>query len=148
MNYLKILEESFEYSKELNPDYWKDATKIEFLSSEIFNIVTYENNVSSFLGYKILEICKNISNNTTFEYIKDEENNFYYLTLINLPFLMEKIEWGGSVRGAWWDWGIKLDADLCYKGEDIRLTFETGEEWKEFVDAMLEFVRNDGSHSS
>ena len=38
-----------------------------------------------------------------FEYIEKEEQYTNYLIMINMPFLQDKLEWGSSVRGAWFD---------------------------------------------
>lgn len=57
-----------------------------------------------------------MSENINFEYIKNKEQYLNYLTMVNMPFLTDKLDWGGSIRGAWFDnWkeyeidGIKIN---------------------------------------
>ncbi|HLP03866.1 MAG TPA: hypothetical protein VK152_00415 [Paludibacter sp.] len=52
----------------------------------------------------MLEVIECILNRTTFEYQAiSKEKYVNYLTMVNMPFLNEILEWGGSIRGAWFD---------------------------------------------
>lgn len=105
MSYKEILQERYEEfcswhdgSGESEP-----TTKQEFLSSNVFNFATYDAEIEHLFVTKALEVCDAISNRTTFEYIKDAENYKWFLIMVNIKFFEESIEWGTSVRGAWWD---------------------------------------------
>ena len=83
---------------------------------------------------------------TTFEYI--ESNHFNYLLMVNMPFFKDKLEWGGSIRGAWWDLhGDKEftieSCGLWYNNEQILSLRFNKEQWSEFIIAMHLFSAND-----
>lgn len=139
MDYLKLLEESF--GKE---DY-EDYSRLEFLAEEVFGFTTYENHISPFMADKALQVCEAITDSTTFDYINTKEGNLWYLVMVNMPFFEDKIEWGCSIRGAWWDlYGKKTFAisscGLFYEGEQVLLLQLDKDQWKELIKAMLTFA--------
>ena len=141
MDYLKLLKESY---KEVSSED-RELEKLEFLASEIFGFTTYENEVSSLMAQKALEVCKAISDKKTFDYIASEEGNLWYLVMVNMPFFENRLEWGTSIRGAWWDlWGNKEftieSCGLFSDGEQIlELKLNEGE-WPKFIEAMIRFT--------
>lgn len=141
MNYLELLKESY---KEVSSED-RELEKLEFLASEIFGFTTYENEVSSLMAQKALEVCKAISDKKTFDYIASEEGNLWYLVMVNMPFFENRLEWGTSIRGAWWDlWGNKEftieSCGLFSDGEQIlELKLNEGE-WPKFIEAMIRFT--------
>lgn len=143
MNYLELLENSHEQCKEFQMD--DRMGRLEFLAENIFDFTTYENVVSSFLTNKCLEVCRAISNRKTFEYIKSEEGNLWYLVMVNMPFFENRLEWGTSIRGAWWDLhgNRKFAIESCglYVGYEQLLKIEFDEkQWSQFINAMIEFA--------
>lgn len=139
MNYLKILKDSYEMYLTENPG----GTKQAFIAEEIFDITTYDDDISDRLGGKMLEVCAAISNRTTFEYIK--HNRLWYTTICNLPFVAYRIEWGTSIRGAWWHCD-QPELNRCglydEQGEQIlSINFST-EDWDKFVAALMEFAND------
>lgn len=97
-NFIEILEEKFQEEKQ-----WNECldTKIEFIGNTIFDFTTYDSEMDEYFALKMIEVIECIINRTTFDYQKD--NYINYLTMVNMPFLSEKLEWGGSIRGAWID---------------------------------------------
>lgn len=77
--------------------------KLEFIGRDVFDFTTYDGAMDEFLAGKMIEVVDCILNGTTFEYQKDEANYINYLTMVNMPFLKDKLEWGTSIRGAWFD---------------------------------------------
>lgn len=77
----------------------------KFLSSDVMNYTTYDSDVDAVLVKWTLEVVEAILLRKTFEYIKEEPRYTRYLIVCNLPFLKGKLEWGGSIRGAWFDKG-------------------------------------------
>lgn len=142
MDYLKLLDNSYEQIK-----YFQGYTpmgKLEYLADYIFDFTTYENTVSSMMAKKCLEVCKAISDRKTFEYIKTEEGNLWYLIMVNMPFLEVKLEWGTSIRGAWWNlYGTKtFTINSCgfFEGpEQINEITFNEKQWTEFIEAMIQF---------
>ncbi len=142
MNYLKLLRESYKETTDNRDD--PTLEKLEFLANDIFGFTTYENVVSSMMAKKALEVCKAISDKKTFDYIAIEEGNFWYLVMVNMPFFGNRLEWGTSIRGAWWDlWGNKEftieSCGLFSDGEQILELKLNNSEWIKFIEAMANF---------
>lgn len=138
MNYLERLEKEYAYDVEAN----NQESKLDYLSSDIFGFTTYDEEIGAFLARKALEICAAISNGTTFDYIKDAENYKWYIVILNTKFFSDKLDWGTSIRGAWWN----LYNDETFKITSGYLAGEHGliefnkDQWPEFVKAMIEFA--------
>ena len=116
MKFLKTLEDDyieFFYSSPQYQDY--PTSRIEYIAEIIFGFETYESEVKSLLCKKALEVCKAITERKTFEYISTEEGNQWYLILTQMPFFQNKIEWGCSIRGAWWDHVDFFNLDNIFK---------------------------------
>lgn len=143
MNYLELLENSYEQYKGFQSD--PTMERLVFLAENVFDFTTYETVVASFMAQKCLEVCKTLSEKTTFDYIKSEEGNLWYLVMVNMPFFENKLEWGTSIRGAWWNlYGDKsfiLESHGLYVGYEQLLKIEFGEkQWSQFINAMIEFA--------
>lgn len=137
---LKLLEHSYEIARTLNND-----SRLEYLSSYIFDFTTYDGEIDEILARKALEVCKAISNRTTFAYIKNREDYIWYITMCNMPFFEGKLEWGTSIRGAWWDYYRGIEIESCgiwvgYEQEINPINFDEAE-WLQFVQAMDDFVK-------
>jgi NTP pyrophosphatase (non-canonical NTP hydrolase) len=94
------------------------------------------------LAGKAVEVCEAITEKTTFEYIKDEENYRWYIIMCNMPFFNGRLEWGTSMRGAWWDHKITFQSCGLWEGEKQlheEMTF-TQEEWGDFMRAVISFA--------
>ncbi len=142
MNYLKLLRESYKETADNRDD--PTLEKLEFLANDIFGFTTYENVVSSMMAKKAIEVCKAISDKKTFDYIANEEGNFWYLVMVNMPFFENRLEWGTSIRGVWWDlWGDKefiiKSCGLFSEGEQILELKLNNSEWIKFIEAMANF---------
>lgn len=92
-----MLEEGYEAIASTDP-----IGRLEYLSDYIFNFTTYDGEIAELFASKALEVCAAISGRTTFDYIKDAEQYRWYLVMVNMPSFADKLEWGTSVRGAWW----------------------------------------------
>lgn len=146
MDYLKLLEHSYKKTKDCLGDNQMD--KLEYLADHIFGFTTYENIVSSMMAQKCLEVCVVISNKKTFEYIKTEEGNLWYLIMVNMPFFQDKLEWGTSIRGAWWNLygNRKFSINTCglFQGDEQMDEIVFGEEqWPIFIEAMIQFAKKE-----
>jgi hypothetical protein len=140
-DYLKMLEEGFSETNAFGGG--DPATRLEYLSDHIFDFTTYDSGKAEEFAAKALEVCAAISNEKTFDYIADPDNYRWFLLMVNMPFFARRLNWGTSVRGAWWDasttelniTGLWLDGDKLTEP----LKFST-EQWQEFIAAMLEFA--------
>lgn len=91
------------YESTIDFDQWPLYDELAFIGDHVFGFTTYDDYISRELAYQMVNTIKSILNKETFEYIKDSDNYMSYITMCNMPFLREKIDWGTSVRGAWFD---------------------------------------------
>ncbi len=133
-----MLEHSFQMERERD----KRLTRLAYLAAHIFDFTTYDGEISELLGAKALEVCAAISNKTTFEYIKDPENYRWYIVMVNMPFFVPRLEWGPSIRGAWWDYKDQvLESCGLWRDDEQVLSMSFSEpEWLAFIAAMQEFA--------
>jgi len=108
--------------------------KMAFLGNTIFNFTTYDDEMDAILAQGMIEVCESILDRTTFEYVKDKNNHMRYIIMINMPFLAEKIDWGVSVRGAWFDMWSEYEEDCG------RIVIEK-EEIEDFIREMIKWVK-------
>jgi len=137
MNYLEMLEHSFLMDQ--------NTERADFISESIFEITTYDSSVGELFGSKAVEVCKAINDKTTFEYIKNENDYKWYLLMVNMPFFQGKLEWGTSIRGAWWDLHCNKEFTInsCGLYENGRQILEikfNAEQWGRFVQALSDFL--------
>lgn len=144
MNYLELLTHSYEVHKTL--DECPPDSRLEYLGAHIFDFTTYDGEMDALFARKAVEVCDAITNRTTFEYIKDSENYRWYLLMCNMPFFAGRLNWGSSIRGAWWDHEITFQTCALWNGdEQLRDEMKfTAEEWARFVTAICAFANNQG----
>lgn len=148
MDYLKILEHSFDVDKEEME--CPPGSRLEFLSESIFDFTTYDSEMAELFATKAVEVCAAINDRKTFEYIEDQDNYRWFLVMCNMPFFASRLEWGTSIRGAWWGAmpGKKIEFQSCglYIADnqctDV-MSFEV-EEWRNFIAAVIEFASAEG----
>ena len=144
MDYLNLLNHSFAIEKETGS--CPPESRFEFLAENIFNFTTYDSEMSDLFGRKAVEVCIAVNERTTFEYLKSEEGYKWYLIMCNMPFFAGKLEWGTSIRGAWWDLQGSKTFELSSCGlwdgyEQILDPLKFNEEqWMLFVKAMSVFT--------
>lgn len=150
MNYLDLLEES--YCEESKPSGYKLQmdSRLEYLSGYIFDFTTYCSHYDEMFARRAVEVCNAITERTTFEYIKDEEQHKWYLLMCNMPFFADRIEWGSSVRGAWWDAGdtrfFEIDScGLWSNGKQILNLLLNEDDWVKFMRAIVAFANAEES---
>lgn len=142
MNYLELLKHSYEVMKTL--DGCPPESPLEYLGDHIFDFTTYDGEMSALFARKAVEVEDAITAGTTFDYIKDAENYRWYLLMCNTRFFAGRLEWGGSIRGAWWDHEIRFQSCGLWLGDD-QLADEmkfTQDEWKSFMRAVSDFANN------
>ncbi len=151
MNYIKLLENSYQLAQVLEG---YKFSRLAFLGEQIFGFTTYDSEAYELFGRKALEVCTAINDSETFQYQKKDKKDYnWYLIMVNMPFFTNKLEWGGSIRGAWWDlYGDNLfEIDSCGLWEDdeqlLSIKFNS-EQWPDFIKAMNEFVACNESDKS
>jgi len=120
--YLKIIRRGYQEECNDTSDFNKKISKEEFIGNYVFDICTYDDETCVKMTREWLEVCECISEGKTFEYISTDKGYETYLRTINYDFFMKKIDWGSSIRGAWWsgkyspedeDWEYKFEIDTC-----------------------------------
>jgi len=77
--------------------------KFAFLSSIIFDIVTYDLDLDIEFGKDIFNIIEVIYNKKNFEYLKNEDNYKKFIIVCNILHINDWINWGTSIRNCWID---------------------------------------------
>ena len=102
MKYKEILNTL--YKRSLATDGCPPDNKIQFLGSTVFDFTLYSNEMYELFGRKMIEVILCIIDETTFDYQElSNENYINFLTMVNMPFLVDKLNWGSSIRGAWFE---------------------------------------------
>ena len=116
---INVINESFQWFVELQKDTFPEreiskfyevpmiAWKYQWLVEEVFNLDTYDYGLSEKYAKAILEVMKVIRDRKNFEYIVDEEKYSQFILVCNLLKQYNYIDWGTSIRGAWFDYTSK-----------------------------------------
>ena len=109
--------------------------------ADIFDITTYDYDLSMKFGKDIIEVMEVINNRKNFEYIKEDKENYKKFILVaNLLDKYNWIEWGTSIRGCWFDkWSNPYIEGDCY---DMEEKIEFDEDGKD-IGLLLDFLKSD-----
>ena len=100
MNYKDLLERDYLLQKSYHEH---EYTVEDYLSEYIFNYTTYDSELDNQLVFRSCVVIDAILRGETFKLIEDKSQDWYlwYIVIVNMPFFVDKLEWGTSVRGAW-----------------------------------------------
>ena len=142
-DYLALLEHSYTMTCDVLE--CEPSSRLDYLGDHIFNFTIYDSAMSELFAEKAIEVCRAISEGSTFDYIRDPENYRWYLAMCNMPFFAGRLEWGTSIRGAWWDHGDHAftTCGLFVDDEQVCDWTFTREEWLRFIAAVIEFGTTD-----
>lgn len=120
-------------------------SRLDYLGEYIFDFTTYDSDMSVLFVTKAVEVCTAINSQSTYDYIKDKNNYTWYLLMCNMPFFSSRLDWGLSIRGAWWTNQIgqlfELKSTGLYEnGEQLMIIKFDVESWKQFINAVIEFA--------
>lgn len=127
------------------------TSRLEYLAKAVFGIWTYDGEKDEEFAGRAVEVALTISNKTTFDYIKEPGQYRWYLLLCHFPFFADRIEWGCSIRGAWWRSyeGIKFQScslwEISPKSQTQlheEMTFDE-KGWQAFIDAVCEYAQGE-----
>lgn len=140
MDYAHLLEHS--YKVETEDHHSPESSRLEYLADNLFDFTTYDSEMSSIFAAKAVEVCEAITTRKSLEYIeKSDEHYQWFLLMCNMPFFASRIEWGTSIRGAWWE---PKPVESCgfwdQQSQILKLSFSK-EEWVRFMHAVAEFAR-------
>lgn len=139
--YKLIIQERFDESRDL---YEASKTPEEymawfFLAEDLFDFDLYDSGECKWFAHTMLEVIRVILEKKNYEFINAPERYRTYLLMVNMPFLKDKLEWGTSVRGAWWafsgpghekTFSVRGITDVPYKDTEqfMRAVLEWAEE--------------------
>jgi hypothetical protein len=139
-DFIGILNHSFEMERYLECG---TESRLVYLSDHIFDFTTYDSEMSEMFSAKAVEVCDAINNARTFDYIANAENYKWFLVMCNMPFFAQRLNWGTSIRGAWWDHREhRLSSCGIWNGDEqeMELKFRDVDEWKRFIAAIVAFA--------
>ncbi len=144
MDYKELLEHSYKVAAETFE--CAPESRLEYLGDHIFDFTTYDGEMSVLFARKAVEVCAAINNKLTFDYIEEPEDYRWFLLMCNMPFFYPRLEWGTSIRGAWWGAmpGKQIEFQSCglwIGDEQLHQTINfSREEWEGFIAAVVEFA--------
>jgi hypothetical protein len=127
---LKLIEHRYTVINSIRED---SVSRKAFIADEIFDITTYDDDLSEEYCDRILEVLKVIYLHETFDYIEIESNYRNYIDITNMGNIQSMLEWGTSIRGAWLDTSMecfKIGENQIYNAESLYL-------------AILEFLKDE-----
>lgn len=140
MDYLKLLEHSYSLVEQMQEA--PPRSRLEYLSQHIFDFTTYETEADQLFARRAVEVCAAVSDGKTFEYIADDQGRIWYLLMVNMPFFIGRLEWGTSIRGAWWAMPTPFDSCGLFVGDSQQTDWTfSAQEWDAFVRAIIAFAQ-------
>jgi hypothetical protein len=74
----------------------------DWAATYIFQLTTYDYDISKKLVRDFVRVCKAITERNTFNLISDEADYLTFITIVNMPLFSQRLDWGTSIRGCWW----------------------------------------------
>ena len=130
--YTKVIQDNYQEQPEINKEY---KSKYEYLGAVIFDFTTYDSEMDTLLASRMIPVLRALVEEQTFEYIKDRDRYENYIAMVNTPFLVDKIDWGTSIGGAW------LDNSNEYEIDCGRINIPKGG-LTEFITDLLEWCKS------
>ena len=100
MDVLELYKKDYEFHSEV---VCEGSNKYDWAASQVFDLTTYDSALDEMFVKKIIEVCKAILERRNFEYIQDETCYVTYILVCQLLEQLHWIEWGTSIRGAWFE---------------------------------------------
>lgn len=88
----------------------------------VFGLITYDGGADYVFSEAIVQVLEVIRDKETFEFL--EENNTKYLTyllVVNHPMIRPVLNWGTSIRGAWFDLGDYYTSGGVRRNKSLKL---------------------------
>ena len=142
-DYLKLLQRSYEIECSWQTECYPDGyPKSSFIASGIFDLSTYDDELDEKFTKQLLEVCNAITQRKTWDLVRNPRKYPKFILYLHLPFFKNKITWGTSIRGAFWDYH-KIQIKSCELWDEdekqiLSLDF-SHEEWTTFLSALNKF---------
>lgn len=118
-----------------------DGHTVDKFIAEIFDITTYDSGLDAFFVRKFIDASDAILNKTTFDYIKTEDNYRWFIAVCNMPFIADRIDWGTSIRGCWFDGDGKPFDCCCLWRDGEQIMNYKPDNFEAFIAALILFFR-------
>lgn len=128
--------EKYRYDYEIHTTYSNGDSKYEWAASHVFELFTYDGMLDERFVKAIIEVSKAILDGRTYEYIEDERNYVKYILVCQLLDMKGWINWGTSIRGAWFDVGRTRHDHILDMNETVPFTVEN-------LKALIEFIEEE-----
>ena len=144
MGYRELLEYSFK--KQAEENITAAESRLEYLSRNVFDFTTYDGDMDVLFARKAVEVCDAITSRRTFDYIADAANYKWFLIMCNMTFFLTRIEWGTSIRGAYWsaplNGAIVFQSCELWDGDEqlVDVMRFSVLEWESFIRAVIAFA--------
>jgi hypothetical protein len=115
--------------------------KYEWVCDELFQLKTYDSGMSEKWGRRIIDVCKAILEERTFDYIEEDGNYEPYLMVCNLLDNKRWIDWGSSIRGSWFEDDSTSDGIIDDSEEFVPFTIVN-------LKCLIEFVEDEDGNES
>ena len=139
MNVTEIYKDDYQNYCDLD----ESTSKYRWLTTQVFNVATYDGSLDELFGKKIIEVCKVLLIRATYEYIEDESNYIPYILVCNMLDRMKWISWGTSIRGAWFQQDRRSKPILIYYDKDSNYGYAELPFTVENLVALIEFVESE-----
>lgn len=100
MDVIELYKKDYEFHSEV---VCEGSDKYDWAASQVFDLTIYDSALDELFVKKIIEVCKVILERRNFEYIQDETCYVTYILVCQLLERLHWIEWGTSIRGAWFE---------------------------------------------
>lgn len=131
MVFKQLIEDRYNECNSFDPSLYR--SKIDFIGQEVFEFITYDDSMSEMFTVTMLDVLECILNGKNSEYHGKSDAHYQaYLLMVNMTFLSNKLNWGTSIRTAFFD--SEAEHELIFA------TIRKGE-FKQFIKELIEWSR-------
>lgn len=113
----------------------EDQNVYTWAASEIFDLTTYDDGLDEIFVRTICTVAKGIILRRTFDFMNDDSLYIAYIVVCNMFERRHWIDWGTSIRGAWFDENTKAEPIFESYDETPDVPFT-----KENLVTLIEFI--------
>lgn len=119
----------------------EQLSKDEFVIEHLLELSTYDEAIDIALAPYVHDTIVAITEGVTFDYIEtSDEARLWFTVICNLPWFVDKIEWGSSIRVATWRHKVTLESCALFDkdGEQMRGEFQfTRDIWSGIMRSLV-----------
>lgn len=124
------------YKEAIESDCEAPVSKFAFIGDHIFDFTTYDSDLDEGFAKLMLDVLNAIHTKNTFEYQKLSQAHYEnYILMCNMPFLNDKLSWGTSIRGAWFE-----DSEYSVGAYEIDFEQIPKKDFPVFIEALIKWA--------